>query len=72
MNFELRTEIMHMWDKTFLGIFMNVNNRKFNCLSLLDGFKDKESAWASLEPALKELLNHCYAEDDKQTLTYKV
>jgi len=44
------------------GLFMQLNEQTYNCCSPLSSFKDRETAWATLEPMIKKLLNKCYQQ----------
>lgn len=52
-------------DNPVVGIWMTVNDKTFNCVNSLRCFKDAESAWSTLEPTIRTLINNCYGAENE-------
>jgi len=64
---DINFSLISITEKSDFGIspavilFMQFNERTYNAICSLVSFKDKESAWATLEPMIKTLLDKCYS-----------
>ncbi len=56
------TEKSGFMEDPVVGLFMQFNDKTYNCMNSIRCFKDKESAWATLEPMIRTLLDNCYAK----------